>query len=39
MFAHELPILPCVDADGLLQGLLTYASVTQRLKIEKAPPL
>jgi osmoprotectant transport system ATP-binding protein len=39
MFAHDLPILPCVDADGLLQGLLTYASVTQRLKIEKAPPL
>ena len=32
MFAHNLPVLPCVDNDGILRGVLTFQSVTRALQ-------
>jgi osmoprotectant transport system ATP-binding protein len=40
MFAHDLALLPCVDGEGRLRGLLTYRAVACRLKTggEEARP-
>lgn len=32
MFAHDLPVVPCVDENGLLRGILTYRDVTASLR-------
>jgi osmoprotectant transport system ATP-binding protein len=31
MFAQDMPVLPCVDQDGRLKGILTYRSVVKSL--------
>ena len=31
MFAHDMPLMPCVDDEGILKGLLTYRAITRSL--------
>lgn len=31
MFAHDMPIIPCVDGDGNFRGALTYRSIVKSL--------
>ncbi len=33
MFAMDMPVLPCVDEDGLLKGVLTYRAVVTSLSL------
>ncbi|HMG51259.1 MAG TPA: ABC transporter ATP-binding protein, partial [Inquilinus sp.] len=33
MFAHDMPLLPCVDAEGRIQGALTYAAIVRSLSV------
>jgi osmoprotectant transport system ATP-binding protein len=36
MFAHDMPLLPCVDAEGRIQGALTYAGIIRGLSARGA---
>lgn len=33
MFAHDLPVLPCVDEAGKLKGVLTWRSIVRSLSV------
>lgn len=35
MFTHDMPVIPCVDEDGKLQGVLTYRSIVRSLANSK----
>ncbi|HEX4768551.1 MAG TPA: ABC transporter ATP-binding protein [Lichenihabitans sp.] len=37
MFTHDMPIMPCVDDEGKVQGVLTYRSIMKSLAVAKAP--
>lgn len=35
MFTHDLPLLPCVDDEGRLKGILTYRSIVKSLSASR----
>jgi osmoprotectant transport system ATP-binding protein len=37
MFAHDMPVLPCVNADGTLKGVLTFGSIVKTLSKAELP--
>jgi osmoprotectant transport system ATP-binding protein len=37
MLTHDIPLLPCVDQDGKLKGVLTYRSIVKSLAVPKVP--
>ena len=37
MFAHDMPVLPCVDGDGTLKGVLTFSSIVKTLSTAELP--
>ncbi|HEY4191411.1 MAG TPA: ABC transporter ATP-binding protein, partial [Mesorhizobium sp.] len=37
MFANDMPVLPCIDADGRLAGILTWRSIVKSLSAVEAP--
>ena len=38
MFASDMPVLPCVDEDGQVKGMLTWRSVVKSLSLSEAKP-
>jgi len=38
MFTHDMPLMPCVDHEGRLRGVLTYRAIMKILAVAKSPP-
>ncbi|MHA7776299.1 ABC transporter ATP-binding protein [Roseibium sp. M-1] len=36
MFTHDMPVLPCLDENGELQGVLTYGAIVRSLSRQEA---